>query len=73
MTENKRKHPRQSIKVNVELGFDKISVEIGDSGLQRRRPVHHVLAPVDEAVAVETDESLAHGQRETVVERKALA
>ena len=28
MTENKRKHPRQAIKVNVELGFDKEDYQV---------------------------------------------
>ena len=48
-------------------------LQIGDGGVQARIPVDQPLVLVDQALAVELDEDLAHGAREALVHGEALA
>ena len=59
----------------VELALDgpRLDLEVGDRGVQRRRPVDHVLAAIDQPLVVEPHEGVAHRAREAGVEREALA
>ena len=53
--------------------FFVLHLQIADRGLQAGRPVHEILAAVDQPHAVEAHERLAHGAAEPVVEREAHA
>jgi hypothetical protein len=50
-----------------------LDFEVGDGGLEDGVPVDDVRAAIDEALLVEADEGLAHGERELVVHGEVLA
>ena len=47
--------------------------EIGDRRVQRRVPVDETLVAVEQAVAIELNENLAHGARQAFIQREAFA
>src|SRR5262249_39063709 len=59
--------------VELPLHRPHLDLEVGDRGLENRRPVDQVLAAGDEPLGVEADERLADRPRETLVHREALA
>ncbi len=58
-----------------EMAFDLdlVDLEVGDRGQELRVPIDEALVLIDEAGAIEIDEHLAHGARQTLVHGEALA
>ncbi len=61
----------QMPEVALDLGVSHF--KIGERSVAAGAPVDHVLAAVDEVLFVQADEDLAHGSRESGIEREALA
>ena len=59
--------------VELALLLGVLDLEVGDGGAERRRPVHHVLAAVDQPLLVEVDEGLGHRLAKLGLERELLA
>ena len=70
-----RTAPLDRIGDVVELALDRphLDFEIGDGGLQHRRPVDQILAAADQPLLVEAHEGLAHRLRQPLVQGEALA
>ena len=58
--------------VQRALLFAVLHLQVADRGAQTRRPIDQVRTAVDQPLVVQSDEGLAHGARESGVEREAL-
>ncbi len=55
----------------MPLGLDLLDLEVGNGGQELRVPIDQALVLVDQAGAVEVDEDLAHGARQSLVHGEA--